>query len=53
MARMSLAPATALDVKLTVLCRDFGEATALVWPDVMLGSPIVERPSPPWLVGVR
>ncbi len=39
LARMALAPATALGLDLTVLCRDFGESTALAWPDIMLGSP--------------
>lgn len=39
LARMSLAPATALGLDLTVLCRDFGESTALSWSDIMLGSP--------------
>ncbi|MBX3070387.1 MAG: 5-(carboxyamino)imidazole ribonucleotide synthase [Thermomicrobiales bacterium] len=39
LARMSLAPATALNVDLTVLCRSFDEAAALAWSDVMLGSP--------------
>jgi len=39
LARMSLAPATALGLSLTILCRDFGESAALAWPDIMLGSP--------------
>ncbi len=43
LARMSLAPATALNVDLTVLCRSFSEAAALAWPDIMLGSPDSEE----------
>ncbi|MGD9712144.1 MAG: 5-(carboxyamino)imidazole ribonucleotide synthase [Thermomicrobiales bacterium] len=39
LARMCLAPATALAVDVTVLCRDFDDPAAKAWADVMIGSP--------------